>query len=171
MLCKVFFACFIAVVSGCVNLEAPKHGSINCTTTNDVMKCHVACEDWMYTFGEELLTCLPNGEWDNMLPFCHPDYTQCGAKGQRRCPRVTKEDRDIMESFVQMMDFDIKAGIEDLSMKVGAIVASRNSRRNKCSPGFCNYPCFVFHREVARICKKCKIKKVIKCKKSASFFG
>uniref|UniRef100_H2ZR13 Sushi domain-containing protein n=1 Tax=Ciona savignyi TaxID=51511 RepID=H2ZR13_CIOSA len=171
MMLSIILACMVAVVSGCDRLVAPKLGSMDCTEGVDVTRCNFTCELWTEMIGADVLTCLPNGEWDNIYPYCEPDYSVCGKKGAPKCPRITREDLRDFERFLDQLSEEDRAELENITLEVTSLISVRAPASSVCKKSLCSFPCVAYPPKIARQCKKCRRKKLIKCSKRASLFG
>ncbi|XP_062511306.1 mucin-like protein [Corticium candelabrum] len=55
----------------CSILEAPDHGSVHIRDTNCYAVAQFACDQGYDLIGNWRLTCLPNGDWDSIVPTCY----------------------------------------------------------------------------------------------------
>ena len=60
----------IVSVVHCGLLEAPAFGTMSTNDTACGTKTRFACDECYDRIGNSSLTCLPNGEWDNLVPTC-----------------------------------------------------------------------------------------------------
>uniref|UniRef100_H2ZR12 Sushi domain-containing protein n=1 Tax=Ciona savignyi TaxID=51511 RepID=H2ZR12_CIOSA len=173
MMLSIILACMVAVVSGCEPLVAPKYGSMDCIEGIDVTRCNFTCEDGTDMFGAKLLTCLPSGKWDNIYPYCEPDYSICGPyqKGAPKCPPITEEDRLNFERFLNLLTERLKNEMDQITMEMISLISHVHNKSEICIESLCNFPCIAYPEYVARECRTCRQKRLIRCPKLSTYFN
>lgn len=67
-------------VKTCPALSPPRHGSLTCSTDNNVFEteCHFSCDHGYTLVGSKKRTCLAISLWDGLPALCRrkisPDY-------------------------------------------------------------------------------------------------
>ena len=57
---------------GCSELQAPRNGHVNISTSQTVIKAHYSCNNEFSLVGQETRTCLPGGTWTGLQAICIP---------------------------------------------------------------------------------------------------
>lgn len=58
-------------------LVAPQNGNISCTGVSTDDNCTFDCDPGFSLFGQYVITCLPNNQWNAPQPFC--TRLRCGG--------------------------------------------------------------------------------------------